>query len=127
MPNCVGPTRRSSSPLAGFVAEGAFSALLWWRGDVLCSPAPELERVDSVTARSVITLATALGVDVYSEAVAPDDLDGLEVWALSALHGIRIVTGWIDGPALAEEPRRLATWRSRLDRLRKPLPVPEAG
>ena len=111
----------------GFVVEGAASALLWWRGDVLCSPSPDLERVDSVTARSVITLATALGVDVYSESVPPDALDGLEVWALSALHGIRIVAGWVDGPTLAEEPGRLASWRSRLDRLRKPLPNPRAG
>ena len=37
------------------------------------------------------------------------------------LHGIRIVTGWIDGPAPAEEPGRLALWRGRLDRLRRPV------
>ena len=49
----------------GFVVEGAYSAILWWRGDVLCVPSPELERVDSVTARSVIALATALGIEVY--------------------------------------------------------------
>lgn len=107
----------------GFVVEGAYSAILWWRGGMLCAPSPELERVDSVTARSVIALATALGVDVYYESVTPDELDGLEVWALSALHGIRIVTSWVDGPALAEEPGRLHKWRARLDRLRKPLPA----
>ena len=105
----------------GFVVEGAWSALLWWRGDALCSPSPELERVDSVTARSVITLATALGIDVLYESVTPAELDGLELWALSALHGIRIVTAWIDGPAPAEQPGRLAVWRARLDRLRRPL------
>ncbi len=106
----------------GYVVEGASSALLWWRGDALCAPSPELERVDSVTARSVVALATALGVDIYYESVAPDDLDGLEIWALSALHGIRIVTAWIDGPAPAEEPGRLGVWRARLERLRRPLP-----
>lgn len=105
----------------GHIVEGAYSAILWWRGGILCAPSPELERVDSVTARSVIALATALGVDVYYEPVTPDDLDSLEVWALSALHGIRIVTSWVDGPAVAEEPGRLHTWRARLDRLRKPL------
>ncbi|CAN5309697.1 aminotransferase class IV [soil metagenome] len=106
----------------GFVVEGAYSAILWWRGDVLCAPSPELERVDSVTSRSVITLATALGVEVYYESITPDELDGCEIWAVSALHGIRIVTSWIDGPAPAELPGRLATWRARLDRLRRPLP-----
>jgi branched-subunit amino acid aminotransferase/4-amino-4-deoxychorismate lyase len=105
----------------GHVVEGAWSAMLWWRGDALCAPSPELERVDSVTARSVITLATALGIDVLYESVTPAELDGLEIWALSALHGIRIVTAWIDGPAPAEQPGRLAVWRARLDRLRRPL------
>lgn len=110
----------------GWVVEGAYSALLWWRGGILCAPSPELDRVDSVTARSLIGLATALGVDVHYESVPPDALDGLEVWALSALHGIRIVTGWVDGPGMAEEPGRLFHWRARLDRLRKPLPASAA-
>lgn len=105
----------------GSVVEGTASALLWWRGDALCAPSPELERVDSVTARSVITLATALGTDVLHESVTPGELDGLEVWALDALHGIRIATVWFDGPALAEKPGRLRAWRTRLDRLRRLL------
>lgn len=107
----------------GFVVEGAHTSLLWWRGDTLCAPSPELERVDSVTAKSIITLASALGVDVYYESVTPDELDGLEVWAVNALHGIRIVTGWIDGPSTAEQPGRLRKWRRLLDTLRKPLPL----
>jgi branched-subunit amino acid aminotransferase/4-amino-4-deoxychorismate lyase len=110
----------------GFIVEGAYSAIVWWRGDTLCAPSPELDRVDSVTARSVIALATALGVDIYYEAVPPESLDGLEIWSLSALHGIRIITGWTDGPAPAEEPGRLSLWRARLDRLRKRLPDPPA-
>jgi hypothetical protein len=69
-----------------------------------------------------VVLATALGVDVRRERVAPGDLDGLEIWALNSLHGIRIVTAWADGPAPAAEPGRLATWRRRLDALRRPLP-----
>jgi branched-subunit amino acid aminotransferase/4-amino-4-deoxychorismate lyase len=105
----------------GYVVEGAHSALLWWRGDILCAPSPELERIDSVTARSVLALAAATGVEVHYESVPPEALDGLEVWCLSALHGIRIVTAWVNGPAPAEEPGRLASWRSRLERLRKPL------
>ncbi|MBC7724745.1 MAG: aminotransferase class IV [Burkholderiaceae bacterium] len=105
----------------GFVIEGAYSSLVWWRGDSLCVPDAGLDRVDSVTAATLVTVATALGVEVLHEAVTPDGLDGLEVWALSALHGIRIVTAWVDGPATAELPGRLHRWRNRLGRLSRPL------
>ena len=106
----------------GYVVEGAYSALLWWRGEILCGPPDTFDRVDSVTARSVLTLARALGVDTHEEAVTPAELDGTELWALSALHGIRIVTRWVDGPGLAEKPGRLGQWRARLDALRRDIP-----
>lgn len=107
---------------AGWVVEGAYSSLLWWRGNVLCAPSLELERIDSVTARTVLALATALGTEIYYESVTPAELDGCEIWAVSALHGIRIVTAWIDGPSPAEEPGRLELWRRRLSKLVQPLP-----
>lgn len=105
-----------------YVAEGSTTCLAWWTRDALCVPSIDLPRIDSVTLRSVLALATATGVDVLHDAVLPGQLDGLEVWALNALHGIRIVTGWIDGPTTAEQPGRLDVWRARLDALRKPLP-----
>lgn len=106
----------------GFVAEGSTTCLAWWTGDALCVPSIELPRIDSVTLRSVLALAAATGVDVLHDSVLPGQLDGLEVWALNSLHGIRIVTAWIDGPTTAEQPGRLDAWRARLDALRKPLP-----
>jgi branched-subunit amino acid aminotransferase/4-amino-4-deoxychorismate lyase len=105
----------------GYVVEGAYSALLWWRGGILCGPPAEFDRVDSVTARSVLTLATALGTDTHEEAVTAAELDGTELWVLSALHGIRIATAWVDGPSLAELPGRLDAWRGRMDALRRPI------
>jgi branched-subunit amino acid aminotransferase/4-amino-4-deoxychorismate lyase len=105
----------------GFVVEGAYSGLLWWRGNILCAPLDEFDRVDSVTVRSVLALATALGIETYREAVTPAELDGTELWALSALHGARIVTGWPGGPQLAELPGRVTTWQARLGALRQPL------
>jgi branched-subunit amino acid aminotransferase/4-amino-4-deoxychorismate lyase len=109
----------------GFIADGSTTCLAWWRGDALAIPDDAIERIDSVTLRSVLALATATGVDILRESAKPEDLDGCEVWALNALHGIRIATSWVDGPAVAEEPGRLDTWRRRLDALRRPLP--EAG
>ena len=117
----VGATEAVITTPDGYVVDGAYSALLWWRGEILCSPPREFERVDSVTSRSVLALATALGLDTHEEAVTPAELDGTELWVMSALHGIRIVTGWVDGPELAEKPGRLGAWQARLDALRRAL------
>jgi branched-subunit amino acid aminotransferase/4-amino-4-deoxychorismate lyase len=105
----------------GYVVEDSHSGLLWWRGDILCGPPTAFDRVDSVTVRSVLTLATALGIETFDEAVTPGELADTELWSLNALHGIRIVTEWIDGPSLAQLPGRLALWRARMDALRKPI------
>jgi branched-subunit amino acid aminotransferase/4-amino-4-deoxychorismate lyase len=106
----------------GFIADGSTTCLAWWRGDALAIPDDAIERIDSVTLRSVLALATATGIDILRESSRPEDLDGCEVWALNALHGIRIVTQWIGGPEVAEQPGRLDSWRRRLDALRRPLP-----
>lgn len=105
----------------GYVVEGTGTGLLWWRGDILCAPPAELQRTDSITARSVLTLAQALGFDTHEEAVAPAELAGTELWTADALHGVRIATHWIDGPNLAERPGRIGLWRDRLDALRRPI------
>jgi hypothetical protein len=105
----------------GYIVDGAYSALLWWRGDILCGPPRTSPRVDSVTSRTVLALATALGLDTYEEAVTPAEIEGTELWVLSALHGARIATAWSHGPQLAEKPGRLGAWQSRLDALRRDL------
>lgn len=115
----------------GTLLEGAYSAVVWWRsemgGDVLCVPDPDLPVLDSVTRRRIVDAAGRRSVDVRHERVAPADLDGLETWSLSALHGIRAVTGWrgchvqgdirggIRGRAVEAGPaERAATWRGYL-------------
>lgn len=107
----------------GHIIDAATSALVWWRGDTLCSPPlgeedPAFSRVSSVTAKSVLGLATVLGIETRSESAFPADLENSEVWALNALHGIRMVTGWVDGPQLAEMPGRIRAWRNRRAALR---------
>jgi branched-subunit amino acid aminotransferase/4-amino-4-deoxychorismate lyase len=105
----------------GLVVEGAYSAVMWWRGDSLCMPAPELDRIDSVTARVVREVAVSRGVPARSERAAVEDLSGTEVWVLNALHGIRVVTEWIGGPPLTEVPGRVDRWRRDFKGLRRPL------
>lgn len=107
----------------GYVVEGAYSSIAWWRGAILCAPPIEFDRVDSVTARSLFGIAGALGIEIHREAVTPAELEATEVWALNALHGPRIITAWLHGPQLAELPGRLASWRTRLAALRHPLPT----
>lgn len=104
--------------VGGAVVEGAYSALLWWRDGVLHAPLAASARIPSVTAAQVIDLALEFGVEVREEAVAPSALDGTEVWVCSALHGIRVATAWVDGPALAVEPGRRDTWAAALERRR---------
>ncbi len=112
----------------GHVVEGSTTSIVWWEGGTLCLVDRSLDRVPSTTERTVAALATALGIDVEERRVRPEELDGLEVWALNAVHGIRIVTAWQGGPpATAEEPGRLSRWRLRMDALRRPLPEPQGG
>lgn len=106
----------------GYVVESATAALLWWAGDTMVVPAAELARVDSVTARAVIALALAHGVPVVDEHLTPRELDGLELWSLNALHGIRVVTDWPGSGTRTELPGRAQLWRDRLAVLRRRLP-----
>lgn len=105
----------------GRVTDGATTALLWWRGGTLYAPPFSLPRVDSVAARTVRGIAAALGVPVEEEAVRPSELYGAVLWAVNALHGIRPVTSWVDGPALAADPGRTDAWRARFAALARPL------
>lgn len=106
----------------GRISDGATTALLWWRGDALFAPPFSLPRVDSVAARTVRGIAAALGVPVEDEAARPSELDGAVLWAVNALHGIRSVTSWVDGPALTVDAARTDAWRARFAALARPLP-----
>lgn len=103
----------------GWVSEGAYSAVLWWRGDAVHVPPASLPRVDSVTLRCLRPLLSQQSIEIVEEAATPADLEGCEVWVLSALHGIRGVSAWIDGPRVAP-PRRADAWHERLEALRTP-------
>jgi branched-subunit amino acid aminotransferase/4-amino-4-deoxychorismate lyase len=107
----------------GLIVEGAYSGLLWWspRG-ALVQPSGALARIPSVTTALILEAAAADGVTIEAADARPDDLAGSELWVLSALHGLRVATGWIDGPALVAEPGRAELGRRWLDEALTALP-----
>lgn len=87
----------------GYIAEGALSSIVWWRGDVLCAPSDAIAWLPSVTRELVLQIAAQCEIEVRFEQTKPADLNGCEVWLLSALNGIRLVTNWVgEDIALAE-------------------------
>jgi branched-subunit amino acid aminotransferase/4-amino-4-deoxychorismate lyase len=113
---------------SGTVLEGALSAVLWWRSDVLCAPPLSLPVLPSVTRRLLLEIAAETGTEVRFETATTEELDGLEVWTASALHGVRPVTSWSGEPLTAASPRRAAAWQARLIAKATALPGPrEAG
>lgn len=96
----------------GYIAEGAWSSIVWWRGESLHVVDPSIARLPGVTERLVLNHARAIGTSVTASRARPAELDGAEVWVLSALHGIRVATDWRDGPSLRIEPERAERWRT---------------
>lgn len=116
-----------SSP-DGTVSEGVWTTPVWWDGDVLCALPRGAAVLDSVTRGLVLQLAAEGGVDVGREAPSVARLRDSETWLLSALHGIRRVSGWLLQPGLAPEaaplvPGRAQAWQARLATLARPLPA----
>lgn len=107
----------------GLIVEGAYSGLVWVRPDgVIVHPSARLERIPSVTAGILLEAAAAAGLTIEATDARPDDLEGCELWVLSALHGLRVATAWVDGPELVREPGRAERARHWLDEAAATLP-----
>jgi branched-subunit amino acid aminotransferase/4-amino-4-deoxychorismate lyase len=111
----------------GTLVEAATANLLWWEGDTLCRPAPDLPALNGVTQQLIERRAAALGVPVAHRHVRLAELTGREVWLVNARHGIRPVTAWRGAPGHPAPPRRAGAWRrwwwsagEPLDRYRSP-------
>lgn len=100
---------------AGHVLEGSTTSILWWRGDTLCAPPRDGAILPGTTRAVLLEAARACGVRVAFEEAAPAKLDGLEVWAVNALHGIRPVTAWVNAGIRAGQATRAARWQAYLD------------
>lgn len=97
----------------GKIAEGAWSSIVWWSNDQLHRVDPTIPRLASVTESVLVDHARYIGAPVIDSVASPDQLDGAEVWVLSALHGIRVATEWLGGPTLHVEPGRAEYWRQQ--------------
>jgi branched-subunit amino acid aminotransferase/4-amino-4-deoxychorismate lyase len=96
------------------IAEGAYSSLVAWskNGQELWVVDPAIPRIASVTEAVLVDIAHEQGVRVSPRQMTPADLEGHAVWILSALHGIRVATDWVDGPTLAKNDDLAAAWRA---------------
>jgi branched-subunit amino acid aminotransferase/4-amino-4-deoxychorismate lyase len=104
------------SDAAGHALETSQSSLIWWRGDVLCCVPDDVAALPGITRQLLIELAEGTGQRVERELVRPVELDGLEGWMVNALHGLRVVTGWVGGDAPIRPPvtTRAESWRAAL-------------
>jgi branched-subunit amino acid aminotransferase/4-amino-4-deoxychorismate lyase len=106
----------------GAIIEGAYSSLWWWKNDRIFRPKADLNRIDSVTDRVLREHAIRIGATITEVEASPAELDGCELWVLSAAHGIRVATEWMDGPNLSSTDGRVSYWRTCYDNLAVPLP-----
>jgi branched-subunit amino acid aminotransferase/4-amino-4-deoxychorismate lyase len=98
----------------GFVAEGALSALVWWRGDVLCSSDDQTNWLPSITRQEVFSIADQMGFETMVENVRPEQLAKVPIWALSSLNGIMPVRSWIGVADELPESSNLDAFLKRL-------------
>jgi hypothetical protein len=47
--------------------------------------------------------------------VTPAELNGLEVWTVNALHGVRPVVAWVNADSVPGPGTRAPQWQARLD------------
>jgi branched-subunit amino acid aminotransferase/4-amino-4-deoxychorismate lyase len=104
----------------GRLLEGAYSSLLWWEGDALWTVPDDAPVLPGVTRALLLALADAHQVAVRRRRPAPAELAGREVWLTGALHGIRVVSAWADGPP-AGPALRASEWQRRLEAGAEPL------
>jgi branched-subunit amino acid aminotransferase/4-amino-4-deoxychorismate lyase len=96
---------------SGLVLESGTASLVWWEGDTLCVPHPAQNVLSGITSRLIREEATAQGIEVAQRRVTLAELDGLEVWLVNALHGIRPVTAWVGSPVEPGPADRAPRWR----------------
>lgn len=80
----------------GLAVESATSSLLWWEGETLCVPHPDLAQLPGITSALIVAETRRRNIDIEYRRARPEDMFGHEVWLANALHGIRRIGGWAD-------------------------------
>ena len=98
---------------AGLLAEGAYSSLMVWPSgsDIPHVISPTTPHLPGVTESVLKDIATEQGIDIKESSLSVTDLEGAELWILSALHGIRMATSFIDGPTPSVNTARRDQWQ----------------
>ena len=101
----------------GRLIEGAFTSLLWWEGETLCAVPDDAPILPGITRALLLELARDRGTPMARRRPWPQELADRETWLVSALHGIRVVTGWANGGPPAGGAPRAGGWQRLLDGL----------
>lgn len=105
----------------GRLVEGAYSSLvIWLSGEQkLTVIPPTTPHLPGITEAVIRDIAAQRGIAVHEGDVTVSQLEGAELWILSALHGIRVASDFVNGPRLTQTPGRRDSWQELwLDRAR---------
>jgi branched-subunit amino acid aminotransferase/4-amino-4-deoxychorismate lyase len=119
----LGATEAIITTADDLLAEGAYSSLMiWLAGDdhptVIPPTTPHLP---GITEALLTDIARDQGIEVAAKDLSVSDLEGAEVWVLSALQGIRVATEFVDGPPLGSVPGRRELWQDHWLSLAQPF------
>lgn len=105
----------------GLLLEGLTTSIMWWEGKTLCTTSPSRRVLPGITCQLLRLIAEQENVPFAYRSCKPVDLDGCEVWAVNALHGIRRAVNWEKSPFRTSSHIDVDQWRIKLDRFIRPV------
>ena len=124
----VGATEAVIVDHAGLVIEGAYSSIVVFPPDLgeLWVVSRQVPRIPGITESVITDIAREQGLPVVEREILWSSLGGHEVWALSALHGIRRATQLV-GLTAPPLPSALAeAWQEKWRAKSRPVIAPES-
>lgn len=109
------------STSTGFLLEGLTTSIFWWEGSTLCTTSPSRRVLPGVTSQLLRSIAEQANIPFSYRFRKTTDLNGCEVWAVNALHGIRRVVVWEKSPFQTSTHTDIDFWRQKLDEFSKPI------